>query len=318
MTDIQEHDLVCISCDPETYSDQNVSAGQIVSLATTKRPGAIVVFSNTSTHCAYDDGDQSPTIYSMTNVNTSETLLRQLQMGNSQAGQALIKSASGDSNGPNGSSTSNNSGNYDGHSPTTAVAMIILYSITGIITALFLIIIVVGAVRAHRHPERYGPRNMLGRPRQSRARGIARAMLETIPIVKFGEKEDKPRQQGTGDDAELGHIPRDAPTNPPPAVEVQRPSTEQLPPVATHNEENAGSDEVTTEKAAVTGGLPEGETSTDANADNGLACSVCTDDFTKGQDVRVLPCNHKFHPECIDPWLLNVSGTCPLWYVSHP
>jgi hypothetical protein len=31
--------------------------------------------------------------------------------------------------------------------------------------------------------------------------------------------------------------------------------------------------------------------------------------------VRVLPCNHSFHPACIDPWLLNVSGTCPLWYV---
>jgi hypothetical protein len=62
-------------------------------------------------------------------------------------------------------------------SPTTAVAMIILYSITGIITALFLGIIITGAVRAHRNPERYGPRNVVGRPRQSRARGIARAML---------------------------------------------------------------------------------------------------------------------------------------------
>jgi hypothetical protein len=26
-----------------------------------------------------------------------------------------------------------------------------------------------------------------------------------------------------------------------------------------------------------------------------------------------LPCKHQFHPACIDPWLINVSGTCPLW-----
>ena len=47
---------------------------------------------------------------------------------------------------------------------------------------------------------------------------------------------------------------------------------------------------------AATGERLEGETNTDDNAENGLACSVCTDDFTKGQDVRVLPCNHQFHP----------------------
>ena len=58
--------------------------------------------------------------------------------------------------------------------------------------------------------------------------------------------------------------------------------------------------------------MPVGETG-DAAVDNGLACSVCVEDFVKGQDIRVLPCQHKFHPECIDPWLLNVSGTCPLW-----
>ena len=49
-----------------------------------------------------------------------------------------------------------------------------------------------------------------------------------------------------------------------------------------------------------------------ADKPNSLGCSICTEDFKAGQDQRVLPCDHRFHPECIDPWLLNVSGTCPL------
>ena len=299
---------MCISCDPALYSTQKLDAAGTISLALSNNPGAIVLFSYNSKQCNYTyEGDNFPVIYTMTTVNSSRRLLGNLQMRNSQGGEVVIKYATGDSNSPNGSSITPSGDNYSGHSPTTAVAMIILYSITGIITALFLIIIVVGAVRAHRHPERYGPRNMLGRPRQSRARGIARAMLETIPIVKFGEREDNKPEQAGGD-VELG------PTNLPPAVQVQRPSTEQTP-RSESTKGSEGSEKVTTEKAAATGSLPEGETSTDVNAESGLACSVCTDDFTKGQDVRVLPCNHKFHPECIDPWLLNVSGTCPLWYV---
>ena len=80
--------------------------------------------------------------------------------------------------------------------------MVILFSITGIITALFLIIIVIGAIRAHRTPQRYGPRNSLGRPRQSRAKGLARAMLETLPIVKFNNQNQKPAPNA--DNVELG------------------------------------------------------------------------------------------------------------------
>jgi hypothetical protein len=44
-----------------------------------------------------------------------------------------------------------------------------------------------------------------------------------------------------------------------------------------------------------------------------LACSICTEDFVIPENVRVLPCNHMFHPACIDPWLLFKSATCPLW-----
>ncbi|KAF5011840.1 hypothetical protein FDECE_2072 [Fusarium decemcellulare] len=42
------------------------------------------------------------------------------------------------------------------------------------------------------------------------------------------------------------------------------------------------------------------------------ACSICTDEFAADHDVRVLPCNHEFHPRCVDPWLVAKSGTCPL------
>lgn len=48
-------------------------------------------------------------------------------------------------------------------------------------------------------------------------------------------------------------------------------------------------------------------------------CTICTDEFEPGEDIRVLPCDHRFHPACVDPWLLNVSGTCPLCRIDlHP
>jgi hypothetical protein len=44
-----------------------------------------------------------------------------------------------------------------------------------------------------------------------------------------------------------------------------------------------------------------------------LCCPVCTDDFVDGEKVRILPCRHIYHQRCIDPWLLEKSGTCPIW-----
>ena len=42
-------------------------------------------------------------------------------------------------------------------------------------------------------------------------------------------------------------------------------------------------------------------------------CTVCTANFIKGESIRVLSCEHRFHRDCIDHWLLEESGTCPLW-----
>lgn len=41
-------------------------------------------------------------------------------------------------------------------------------------------------------------------------------------------------------------------------------------------------------------------------------CSICLDEFSKEALVRPLPCEHYFHVECIDPWLLQRSNRCPI------
>ena len=41
-------------------------------------------------------------------------------------------------------------------------------------------------------------------------------------------------------------------------------------------------------------------------------CVICVDEFIEEDQVRVLPCNHVFHPQCIDEWLVNHSSLCPL------
>ena len=43
-------------------------------------------------------------------------------------------------------------------------------------------------------------------------------------------------------------------------------------------------------------------------------CPICIANFEEGDDVRVLPCpgHHRFHKECVDPWLLELSTSCPI------
>lgn len=46
--------------------------------------------------------------------------------------------------------------------------------------------------------------------------------------------------------------------------------------------------------------------------DSGLSCAVCLAGYEGGELLRLLPCGHRFHSECIDQWLIKQSRTCPL------
>ncbi|EKV09427.1 Zinc finger, RING-type [Penicillium digitatum] len=290
--DLKSSQIACISCDQNDYTG-NIRVDETIEYVTSAQSAAaILLYSKTATGCNFTSDDQTvaryPNIFTFTSRGGYPALLSAFHQQTTISIVSMSYLAAVPSDGDPGGS---------GNSPNTA--MIILYSITGIITALFLGIIITGAVRAHRHPERYGPRRIAGRVRQSRARGIARAMLDTIPVVKFDDRNDD--VEAAKRDVEMTMASEDA-THEPLSSQADGNTGVSTP----HDSEIPTSEE--NERPTPT--APE--TKTEMPDTGNFSCPICTDDFVKGQDLRVLPCNHQFHMECIDPWLMNVSGTCPL------
>ncbi|XP_006154706.1 E3 ubiquitin-protein ligase RNF43 isoform X1 [Tupaia chinensis] len=40
-------------------------------------------------------------------------------------------------------------------------------------------------------------------------------------------------------------------------------------------------------------------------------CAICLEEFSEGQELRIISCLHEFHRTCVDPWL-HQHRTCPL------
>lgn len=303
--------IAFLSCDGENATE---AVNQLIE----DEPAAILLYSTDGNCCSLEGDDPSFTsIYTM--GDSAEALAT---MNNTiQAGGILRAAITGDT-----SIDSTPPGTEEQRGGNSAVAMSILYSITGLITLLFLVIIGTGAIRAHRYPERYGPRSGYGgRPSQSRAKGLARAVLETLPIVKFGDPspakadpslELESQPSVTAPDPAMGTRLSAIPEEPrtpqirrsdvaPMSGAVTQP--EMAPARSVVNASGVGE----ADKAEADEG--EAERDSHRTEEEHLGCSICTEDFTVGEDVRVLPCDHRFHPPCIDPWLINISGTCPLW-----
>lgn len=50
----------------------------------------------------------------------------------------------------------------------------------------------------------------------------------------------------------------------------------------------------------------------EGDSTNVQQCYICLSDYEEGDKLRVLPCNHEFHPTCVDKWLKEVNRVCPV------
>ncbi len=44
----------------------------------------------------------------------------------------------------------------------------------------------------------------------------------------------------------------------------------------------------------------------------GEVCSICQESYEPTSIVKLLPCNHYFHKDCIEQWLSNYHHKCPI------
>lgn len=204
-------------------------------------------------------------------------------------------------------------------------ALIALYVTTSVVLATLLAILVCAFIRVRRHPERYNHRNS---DYAMRAKGLAKAVLDSIPLVQVsknpqnsdeeeqksnsGEERNTLAQSGEQhilDDPSKAATSEDCTTLPQLAQSeidgVSRPRSSGTP----RSIELTG-------KAAIHHANPNKGSRTKPLkiliTDNEDICPICFEEYEEGELLRLLPCKHKFHASCIDPWLLEASSECPL------
>ncbi|KAE8442395.1 hypothetical protein EG329_003412 [Mollisiaceae sp. DMI_Dod_QoI] len=176
-------------------------------------------------------------------------------------------------------------------------------SIASVIISAFIISFCFGLFRASWEREGDEHRPVTPEPlpnTQGRSNRLSKAVIAGLPLVRFGNIRVKDVELGQ---LEVEHAP------------VRHSRSSQGHQLGRFELETLSK----TDKGGI--GLPCMVNSSDPamEARRGeSSCSICLDDFVESEDIRLLPCDHKFHPKCVDPWLENVSGSYPVCRYNIP
>jgi Ring finger domain len=159
---------------------------------------------------------------------------------------------------------------------------------------------------------------------QTRAAGITRAILDTFPVVKFGhhngsaitmgsaaymcDQERKTRDEEAIDLPNRNEFLQVQPRLDAPSDDSHIAGT--LASLETPNHQSSLASQSRGPEATGT----TSPSDIDPAAIGTETCPICILDFEEGDDIRVLPCDekHRFHKDCVDPWLLELSSSCPI------
>ena len=290
-------DIALISCDDEE------EAMDLVVQSASQSSDCILLYSLKSTACNLTSANKIYTsqlgfVMTFLSTTVAESVISNIEAGEygdftgvAQA-MTITTAASGSSDSSSGT----------GKPQRSTLAMAILYSVTGVVAFLFLFVIISGAIRVHTHPERYGLQRSGGDSNDNdnaqytnmhRAKGIARAVLDSIPLVtvRVRPKESKESIE---------------------TLELEPQSNAQT----SRNVEPKSETVIEETPISISPTHISTNTPLVIDDDDDSMCPICFEKFEDGQILRILPCKHQFHALCVDPWLLNSSTHCPMCRVD--
>lgn len=131
---------------------------------------------------------------------------------------------------------------------------------------------------------------MVARPRVVGAR---QSVIEALPLKTYKKKEADERRASRRQSRRISQL-----------------SSRQLNPEETSTETSQGVRE-SPASAAVVVANPAAENDKIEEDDLHDLCAICLTDYEDGEQLRVLPCDHFFHPPCVDQWL-RTHNACPM------
>lgn len=309
---------VAMLCCDDPYG----TSAEMLATVAESNPACTILYSLKSQMCNLTEKnavlDQLGTVFSLVSVHAAQSILNKVT---NTSVSVVVGPNSYYLNGGNGQKGSSND------DVSTTVAMAVLYAVAGIIAIAFLFIIISGAIRVHKHPERYGlSTDENEEDSSSRAKGLARAVLDSIPLVRFQIRPHDGAGGATGTttkDPESAAGSKDVQESQADYLSNYHKSNDTKPKDGGIEDQEAISmqdldckddAEVTVEQHEQP--EPLGEVVGDVVGDDDAQCPICFENFENGEILRDLPCKHKFHALCVDPWLLESSSHCPLCRVD--
>ncbi|KAF0514688.1 zinc finger domain-containing ubiquitin ligase [Gigaspora margarita] len=188
------------------------------------------------------------------------------------------------------------------------IAMVILYTVSGIVLGLFFIVVLINIIKNRFRPSTDDQDQDDNNPKS----GITKAVLESFPVYFFTLRNNSdpknPENEKSVDSNSVSIIKSKSDENSDNSNnsdnsdnrirKIFQNHDDIIPEVIVEHHHNNSIISIPEIASPIT--------------EEQLTCPICLGDFESGEELRLLPCHHQYHTSCIDPWLLDISPLCPM------